>query len=119
MLRCREFLIHAVTKECIPKVNNLNLLKIKSWKKLGLQLGIELCELNKIEEEYRSDSHTCMVEMISRWLMDIQGPTYSKLITALVDINERMAAEEVSNNIGECYEPYLMYNFTFSVIIAN
>ena len=68
--------------------------------KLGLQLGIEYHTLQKIDEDNMHNVDKCVIEMINWWLNDIEDRSYSKLITALVSIEERMAAEEVCSRKG-------------------
>ena len=94
-------LIHTVTKDCIPTRNDLNQLKVKYWRKFGLQLGVELHILKKIEEDYKNDSINCTIETIDVWLNTIEESTYNAIITALVSVQERLSAQQLCVNKGQ------------------
>ena len=71
---------------------------------LGIQLGVPYAELKKIECDYqRTDDR--MLHMISKWLRIDEQPSWSKVVRALVVINERYVARTIAEKYGNnfCY----------------
>ena len=72
------------------------------WYPLGLQLGVPHADLMKIECDYQQTDNK-MLHMISKWLRIDEQPSWSKVVRALVAINER----HVARNIAEKYGTYI------------
>ena len=80
-----------------PQLKDLDLIKLMNWQGVGLQLGIEDCELQKIEVDYqRLDDRKR--KMFRTWLRTT-SPNYHDLITALEAVNERTAAQYVREKL--------------------
>ena len=43
------------------------------WFNLGLQLGVPVADLQKIESEYKNDHGTCLRQMLIKWLESGKG----------------------------------------------
>ena len=73
---------------------------ICEWKQLGLKLKIPLDHLESIHLE----QHTILnkkIAMIQRWLSG--RPTWSALVEALVEVDMRNKAKEISQHHGKLY----------------
>ena len=69
------------------------------WYPLGIQLGVPQADLRKIECEYqRTDDR--MLHMISKWLRIDEQPSWSKVVRALVAIDERYVARTIAEKYG-------------------
>ena len=72
---------------------------------LGIQLGVPESDLDDIEVDYRHSVADRRREALRKWLRIDEHPSWSKLIRALVAINER----HVARNIAEKYGMLLAY----------
>ena len=69
------------------------------WYPLGIQFGVPHADLMKIECDYqRTDDR--MLHMISKWLRIDEQPSWSKVVRALVAINERHVARTIAEKYG-------------------
>ena len=66
------------------------------WYSLGLQLGLTENALNIIEKDDGRDSSTCRRKMFSKWLSSSKDANYTGLVDALVAIDKKNVAENVS-----------------------
>ena len=74
---------------------------LNKWKVLGLKLGVDYTELNKIEAD-KNDTDSCLMEMLAAWLKQSSGkavPTYKHLLDSLESIGERELADRIKRNL--------------------
>ena len=69
-----------------------------AWFNLGVQLKIPTHQLLAIREDYRT-TEKCRLEMLIRW-EQLEKPTWTKLVTALVNIGRRGLAEDLARKYG-------------------
>ena len=62
-------------------LNELNQVRDK-WYNLGLQLKVSVTELQKIEAEYKTDTGTCLRQMLIKWL-ELGNASWESLCGAL------------------------------------
>ena len=76
-----------------------DLVSVWRWYPLGIQLGVPEADLRKIEcDSQRTDDR--MLHMISTWLRIDEQPSWSKVVRALVAINERSVARTIAEKYG-------------------
>ena len=72
------------------------------WYPLGLQLGVPDADLKMIESDYQQTEDR-KLNSLSKWMkIDVQ-PSWSKLIRALVAINERHVARTIAEKYGKLH----------------
>lgn len=77
-----------------PELKDLDCIKVLNWESVGLHLGIEDYELQKI----KCDHHHCdnrKREMFRVWLRTCTNPNYHELIKALEIAGEQRAAQKL------------------------
>ena len=80
-----------------PKLKDLVLLKVTTdWYSLGLQLDLTKDALDIIEKDNGTDSKTCKRKMFSKWLSSNKDANYTSLVDALVKLDKKAVAEDVS-----------------------
>ena len=67
-----------------------------NWYSLGLELELTQHALDVIEEDNGRDSNTCKRKMFSKWLLNNSDASYTSLVDALVAIDKKDVAENVS-----------------------
>ena len=67
-----------------------------NWYSLGLELGLTQHALDVIEEDSGKNSNTCKRKMFSKWLLSDNDASYTSLVDALVAIDKKDVAENVS-----------------------
>ena len=72
---------------------------VTEWFSLGVQLKIPTDELMIIRKDHRY-THDCRLEMLIRW-KQLEEPTWTKLVTALVNIGRRDLAVKIAKKYGE------------------
>ena len=73
--------ITAFLKQCVKATK-----EVKNWYPLGVQLGIETCNLKEIERNHGGDVERCKIEAIDHWLHNDPEPTWNKFVQALEDV---------------------------------
>ena len=68
---------------------------ISDWRFLGILLGVQPCELKRIESEYSRDNRKCFIEMLSWWLDNIPDCSWPMVAVALKSMDKRNLADEV------------------------
>ena len=71
-----------------PQLKDLVLVQTTKWYNLGLQLGIEVTELDVIEENNPKDIDACKRKMFKTWLKITPNPSYQQLVEALQTVGE-------------------------------
>ena len=71
----------------------------EKWYSLGIELEIEIKELDDLGEKY-SDPHRRMIKVFGVWLEKGENPTYRKLLEALVNAGKRDVAESMCTELG-------------------
>ena len=79
-----------------PELKDLDLIKLVDWQGVGLQLGIEDYELQKIKLNYQEHDDRKR-EMFRAWLRTCTNPNYHDLIKALEAKGERNAAQQLKD----------------------
>lgn len=69
------------------------------WFSLGVELKIPVDALSTIRKDYRL-TDDCRLEMLIQW-KQMESPTWSKLVTALVAINRKALANQLANKYGK------------------
>ena len=70
------------------------------WYPLGLQLGLPDADLKMIKNDYRR-TEDMKFYMLSEWMKIDEQPSWSKLVRALVAINERHVARNIAVKYGK------------------
>ena len=78
------------------ELKDLDLIKVVNWQGVGLQLGIEDYELQKIKLDYQQHDDRKR-EMFRVWLRTCTDPNYHDLIDALEVMGERNAAQQLQD----------------------
>ncbi len=79
---------------------------VKSWKDLGLQLGIKIARLNAIEEDMATEKE-CKICMIKEWMkMPIEKVNWDSLQNALTTpaLCENMSAQALAKRRGSSFD---------------
>ena len=69
------------------------------WLSLGLQLGLLMNTLKKVDAQHERDVNRCLLECLSLWLQRVDkvdekgGPTWDALANALSNIGENVCAD--------------------------
>ena len=58
-------------------------LKMVDWYRLGVQLEVPTDKLDKIEEDYRSQSEKQLTKVLDYWLLNEPNPTWDKICEVL------------------------------------
>ena len=67
-----------------------------NWYSLGLELGLTQHALDVIEEDSDKHSNAFKRKMFSKWLLSSNDASYTSLVDALVAIDNKDVAENVS-----------------------
>ena len=96
-----------------PKLRDLVRLEVSpEWYSLGLQLGLTENVLNVIECDGR-DVSTCGRKMFSKWLSSNKDANYTDLVDALLAIDKKDVAENVSQKFCKFCFAYTYYVFVY------
>ena len=87
------------THSSAPELKDLDIIKLVNWQGVGLQLGIEDYELQKIRLSYQEHDDRKR-EMFRIWLRTCSNPNYLDLIKALEAVGESKAAQQIRENCG-------------------
>ena len=80
-----------------PKLRDLIHLEVTTeWYSLGLELDLTKDTLDIIEKDNSRDSETCKRKMFSKWLSSNKDPDYTSLVDALVKLDKKAVADDVS-----------------------
>ena len=82
----------------IQKILNDGHFSSSKWYDLGLSLGLLDPKLKTIEKDYPSDSDRCLRECLSLWLQTDDKATWTKLVGALYEIEEKAVAAYVNSS---------------------
>ena len=90
------------------------------WFDLGLALGLSYITLNTIKADHPQDTHQCLIECLSKWLVradDVDskgGATWDSLSTGLRSINEIAVADMLNQEILR--ELVAFYQFEYKYV---
>jgi len=73
---------------------------VTGWRNLGLHLDIPDPILNDIEESNSGSTDDCRREMLMAW-MDLEVPTWARVVHALIHIGLPVLAAEIAHNHGK------------------
>ena len=88
------FPLTAVPRPSLPDLINA-VASVRDWYLLGLNLGLGIFRLNRIEKDYPGDSNRRMVEMLNLWLRNAENPTWKAVADALSQMTQHIAALEI------------------------
>ena len=69
------------------------------WYPLGIQLGVPDADLRMIESDYHRTEER-KLHSLSKWMDIDEHPSWSKVVRALVAINERHVARNIAEKYG-------------------
>ena len=88
-----------------------DLVYVWQWYPLGLQLGVPDADLKMIESDYQQIEDR-KLHSLSKWMDIEEHPSWSKVVRALVAINERRVARTIAEKYGILFSSYcLVYNY--------
>lgn len=64
------------------------------WYEVGIYLGVDESELDKIEEDNPNNCGRCLLKMLKRWRKMAMPKTWLAVVQALKSIGEEKRAEE-------------------------
>ena len=70
------------------------------WEEIGVRLGISRGIIGAIAEDKKSQSATCMLDMLLTWLKREPRATWRILCDAIADVVGRTAAERIAIDKG-------------------
>ena len=83
-----------------PELRNIYNIHIDDWYSLGLKLGLSDNSLKTIQRNNTGDLNACKREMLSQWLRQDTQATYQKLVYALQECDEHVAATKMAEERG-------------------
>ena len=89
--------IHTVVSE---RLLSNDLAYVWRWYPLGIQLGVPEADLRMIEKDYKH-TEDMKLHMLSKWMRIDEQPSWSKVVRALVAINERHVARNIAEKYGK------------------
>lgn len=78
----------------------LELKGVIKWFELGVHLKVPVDNLLTINANCKSVVETCRLQMLLSW-RDLEKPTWSKLVAALIKIRSKSLAKKLSEKYGE------------------
>ena len=81
------------------KLLQIDLAYVWRWYPLGIQLGLPDADLKMIENDYHRTEER-KLHSISKWMDIDEQPSWSKVVRALVAINERHVARTIAEKYG-------------------
>ena len=73
---------------------------VTDWRKLGLHLDVPEPKLDDIQESNSGNTDDCRREMFMAW-MDLEVPTWARVVHALIHIGLPVLAAEIARNHGK------------------
>ena len=84
-----------------------DLVYVWRWYPLGLQLGVPDPDLKMIESDYKR-TEDMKLHSLSKWMGIDEQPSWSKVVRALVAINERHVARNIAEKYGKLYSSIVL-----------
>ena len=72
-----------------------DLREVTDWHGLGIRLGINISDLDKIESKCKGDIERCKTKVLHFWKRNDRHASVGKLSTALEEIDHRNLAEKI------------------------
>ena len=69
------------------------------WKDIGIELDIDIDELNIIEKDNPGQSKMCFQKTLEKWLKITTNPTWSTLEAALTNVRRQQAGLDPVNDV--------------------
>ena len=76
-------------------------LKLTNWYRVGQQLRFDELILERLNNDYKGDKEECKKRMFGYWLRCCNDPSYERLMQALVNAGETVAAENLHKKSGQ------------------
>ena len=89
---------------------NLELVEIFEWFILGVHLDVPESELRMIQ--YDPKLHRIQdfkTELFSNWMQKLPGPSWSRLVKALLEIGRETLARKIALKYGKTLSPIVLY----------
>ena len=84
---------------------DLELHEVHEWFVLGVHLGIPPAQLHCIRHNFTLCTPLeCRVEMLSAWMKLLPGPSWSRVVQALMTIGRESLAHEIALKYGKIVE---------------
>ena len=77
------------SKEVLPELRT-----VTNWHQLGINLGLQTCELNKIEHDYQGNERRKQ-KMLDLWLRRTPNAAWSDVACGLQQMGENRVAESI------------------------
>ena len=68
------------------------LVSVRNWYSLGVNLGLPSYDLHQIRENYHGDPDHCKTEVLDHWLQSVKLPTWKAVADALHHMGENTVA---------------------------
>lgn len=81
-----------------PEMDILDCIRLVNWQSVGLQLGVDDYELQKIQRDYHHHDDRKR-EMFRAWLCTGVDPNYDDLIKALEAVEGRSVAQQLRDKL--------------------
>ena len=102
ILSLQPVCIHIPIEVTMPALADVLLQEMWDWELLGLKLGIPDSYLKEIEHDFNRLSKR-KYETMRLWLRIDKNHSWSKLVVALVHINERHLAWTIAEKYGKSF----------------
>ena len=76
-------------------------MKLTNWYHVGQQLSFDELTLERFNDDYKGDKEECKKRMFGYWLRHYKEPSYERLMKALVNAGETVAAENLHKESGQ------------------
>lgn len=112
-----HLVISSPTAAATPRLKELTnaLDSVVDWYPLGVQLGLKDHELRTISRDFPWDNERCKLEMLGRWLRNVELPTWKAVADALHLMGEGRVASKIrakycrsSTDTGMCLQLRIM-----------
>ena len=92
-----HLVISSPTAAATPRLKELTnaLDSVVDWYPLGVQLGLKDHELRTISRDFPWDNERCKLEMLGRWLLNAELPTWKAVADALQLMGEDRVASKI------------------------
>ena len=72
--------------------------KVENWFLFGVNLGVPVSQLKKIESNYPKDSDRCKLELLQYWLDSTLDSSWNKIVQALEKDDQLTLAAQIKHD---------------------
>ena len=80
----------------------------RKWHDIGLELLNDAVVLDEITENYPKNINKCCTEMFKRWLEREPDANWDKLVTVLMKVELKTAAENIKSEFSYLHVPDIL-----------